>query len=220
MRFDERKFCGQEKRDEENGQRDDVRSDRIECGEQARGNQMSQQAAGRNRAAHFRDMPEREQRWEHQHQHRVADDLDDRGFQMLAAEPARSQDENAHRQEKHRIAEALEQQVRAIGADRADPVAGRMQVGGFGGNIERRIVRAVGNQRQRHQDGDRHADKTNQFIETMIFRWSQNAHKYLLKIGGRCSSQEGCAGAGARIPSGSTRATHRLYQRPAGRQEG
>src|ERR1700675_4755187 len=90
---------------------------------------------------------------------------------------------------------------------------------GFGGNIERRIVRAVGNQRQRHQNGDRNTDKADQFIETIILSWSQNAHECLLEIGGRCSSQEGCAGAGARIPSGSARATQRLYQRPAGRQE-
>src|ERR1019366_7260025 len=41
----------------------------------------------------------------------------------------------------------------------------------------------------------------------------------LLEIGGRCSSQEGCAGAGARNPSGNVRATQRLYQRPVGRQE-
>src|ERR1700693_4763568 len=94
-----------------------------------------------------------------------------------------------------------------------------MQIGSFGGYIERRIVRAVGNQRQRHQDGDRHADKADQFIETMILSWSQNAHESLLEIGGRCSSQEGCAGAGARIPSGSARATQRLYQRPVSRQE-
>ena len=145
--------------------------------------------------------------------------LIDRGFQKFAAEPSRSHDEHADRQEERRIAEALKQQVRAVRADRADPVPRGMQVGGFGGNIERRIVRAVGNQRQRHQDGDRHADKADQFIETMILSWSQNAHESLLEIGGRCSSQEGCAGAGARIPSGSVRATQRLYQRPVGRQE-
>ena len=137
----------------------------------------------------------------------VPHDLDCRGFQKFAAEPSHPHDKHAHRQEERGIAEALKQQVRAIGADRADPVPRGMQGGGFAGHIERRIVRAVGNQRQRHQNGDRNTDKADQFIETIILSWSQNAHEFLLEIGGRCSSQEGCAGAGARIPSGSARAT-------------
>ena len=58
-----------------------------------------------------------------------------------------------------------------------------MQAGGLRRYVERRVMRAVGNQRQRHQHGDRHAQEADQFIQTMIFSWSQNAHTSLLAIG-------------------------------------
>ena len=66
----------------------------------------------------------------------------------------------------------LEEEIGHVRPDRANPIAGGMQRGGIGGNIEGRIVWAVGNKRQSHQNGRRHADKADQFIETMILSWS------------------------------------------------
>ena len=39
-----------------------------------------------------------------------------------------------------------------------------MHIGRICGHVERRIVRAVGKQRQRDQNGDRYAQKADQFI--------------------------------------------------------
>src|ERR1700739_192208 len=57
-----------------------------------------------------------------------------------------------------------------------------MHIRGFSGHVERRVVRAVRDQGQRDQDGDGHTEKADQFIDTMIFGWSPNAHTNRLKV--------------------------------------
>src|SRR5258705_2069896 len=198
MGLDKRKFCGQKKRDKKYRERDDVGAHGIERRAQSRSDHMAKQSAGRNRAADIGHVPESQQCWDHQHQHRIAGQLDDGRVHRFAAKPPVSKKKNSYRQKKSSVTEALKEKVRAVSTDQSDPVSRRMHVRGIGGNVERRVVRAVGKQRQRDQDGDRHAQKTNQFIQTIILSWSQNAHTSLLAIGEGARRRAGGASAVAR----------------------
>ncbi len=202
---------------EEYREHDEIRPDGVErCGH-ARGDQVSQHSTGRNGAAHLRQMPQREQARQREHEHCVANQFGDRRIVRPAPEPPEAQGENPHGQQERRIPEALKQQVRAVRADRPDPIACRPRIARRRRHVKRRVVRAVGKQGQRDQYGYRDAEKAHHLVQTVIFRWSQYAHTILLFWGRKKPTRDalratGHAGAGARGPSGGISKAGRIYQ--------
>src|SRR5216684_1696368 len=81
------------------------------------------------------------------------------------------ENENRGRQQKRRKSKDLEKTVRAIRANRSNPILRWGVVGR--GDVKRRILRRIGKQRQRNEDRQRDTQKPNQFVEPLISSRSQ-----------------------------------------------
>src|SRR4029077_10068047 len=118
-------------------ERDEMRADRIERGDEAAREHAAEQAAGRKRSADVGEVEQGKLRRDGKEEKDGADGLAGGRFDGLALEPAQGQQKDADGKQESGIASKLEEQVGHVSADRADPVAGR--AGGWrgSGDVER-----------------------------------------------------------------------------------
>ena len=71
----------------------------------------------------------------------------------------------------------LEEEIGHMRAHRPDPISCRACAGWRRGHVERYVVRRIGKQAQRKQESDAKTDKSDELINSFIFRRRQDAHK-------------------------------------------
>jgi hypothetical protein len=143
----ERKAGGHEQRGNQNRDNKEVRAPHIEAVAQFVGDNATDQAAGRYRAADPGQVPEAEECGEGQQHKDIADNRGGLGVDRAAAEPAPAEDADGDREQERGKAKDLEYKVGAIGTDGPDPVAGHdAVVPRARAHIERNIVGGIRDQ--------------------------------------------------------------------------
>ena len=84
--------------------------------------------------------------------------------------------EHPHRKEERRKAAELEKEVGEVRTDRANPIARRACAGRWRGNVERSVVRRVGEQAESEQDREAKPDEADQLVESFIFSRCKDPH--------------------------------------------
>ena len=103
-------------------------------------------------------------------------DFRNRCVEQLAAEPLHRNQEHADWKQERREAAELKEEVGHVGSDRADPVACGSSAGRRRGNVERSIVRRIGEQAECEQDGEAEADEADQLVEAFVFSRCKDSH--------------------------------------------
>src|SRR5579864_6771619 len=153
-----------------------MRTDDTECRAQTCGQKRSQHPARGKGTANPRSIGQNQLRGKRKYEKGEANELSDRGAEFLAEEPAPSEKEQANREEKRCIAEALKKEIGGVRANGANPVVSRAVGRRRGGDVERRVLRGIRKQAQGQQSGKRHSHKADQLVDSAILGWFEYAH--------------------------------------------
>src|SRR5690348_9944826 len=109
----------------------------------------------------------------------------------MAAEPFPAQRQHGHRQQKRGVTKSLEEQVGTEGPYRTDQVVSGLALRSARRDVKGSVVRIVGKQGGRNEQANYDEQEANEFVQPLVFRRCQKAHRVHLSDASCAKSRAG-----------------------------